>query len=265
MRAGRNIKAFRGIFILCFLFSVVCYLFLACDVIGGDVETMRLKLKLTVTFEANGGTPEPPEQKVVSGGKISAPPEMSKTGYTFDAWYKEAALNGKWNFTADTVKSNIKLYAKWNDIRPDGFTITFESNGGSVVPDLKVTSGGTVSRPPDPSRTGWVFSNWYTDRELTNVYNFSAPVISGFVLYASWVAPGTPRYIVSFNGNGGSSPDSQQVYEGERPFRPADPIRDGYAFNNWFLDTGFNVRFEFTVPIVRHTDLCPLDTRNGYI
>ena len=58
-RAGRNIRAFCGILIPCFTVYVVCYLFLACHVIGGDVETMRPKPKLTVTFEANGGMPEP--------------------------------------------------------------------------------------------------------------------------------------------------------------------------------------------------------------
>jgi len=52
----------------------------------------------TVTFNANGGTPQPEAQKVTEGGKASEPQGLSKEGYTLDGWYKEAAFANKWNF-----------------------------------------------------------------------------------------------------------------------------------------------------------------------
>jgi uncharacterized repeat protein (TIGR02543 family) len=67
----------------------------------------------TIAFEADGGTPAPADQNVENGGKATQPAAMTKTGYTFGGWYKEAAFTNLWNFTADTVSSNITLYAKW--------------------------------------------------------------------------------------------------------------------------------------------------------
>jgi hypothetical protein len=45
----------------------------------------------TVTFETNGGTPAPVDQNVAEGGKATAPAAMTKSGYTFGGWHREAA------------------------------------------------------------------------------------------------------------------------------------------------------------------------------
>ena len=47
------------------------------------------------------------------GTKITSPEAPTYAGFTFDGWYKEAALENKWNFTTDIVKADITLYAKW--------------------------------------------------------------------------------------------------------------------------------------------------------
>jgi len=67
----------------------------------------------TVTFNANGGTPQPEAQKVTEGGKASELQGLSKDGYTLDGWYKETAFANKWNFAEDTVTADITLNAKW--------------------------------------------------------------------------------------------------------------------------------------------------------
>jgi len=69
----------------------------------------------TVEFEANGGSPAPSLQTIAQGGKVGMPPAITKTGYVFGGWYKEADCTNKWDFNADTVSGNIKLYAKWNN------------------------------------------------------------------------------------------------------------------------------------------------------
>jgi uncharacterized repeat protein (TIGR02543 family) len=67
----------------------------------------------TVSFEANGGTPAPAAQIVAGGGKVMTPAAMTKPGYTFIAWYREAGLINQWNFATDTVTEDMTLYAKW--------------------------------------------------------------------------------------------------------------------------------------------------------
>jgi uncharacterized repeat protein (TIGR02543 family) len=72
----------------------------------------------TVTFNANGGTflsEGSKETVVVSGGKVTEPSGVTKAGCTLEGWYREAECATRWNFGADTVTSNITLYAKWTE------------------------------------------------------------------------------------------------------------------------------------------------------
>lgn len=67
----------------------------------------------TVTFKSNGGTAVE-KQIVKSGAKISEPVQPTRSGYTFDGWYKDAKLTEKWNFEKDTASENVTLFAKWD-------------------------------------------------------------------------------------------------------------------------------------------------------
>lgn len=71
------------------------------------------KYVCTVTYETNGGS-SITAATVDQGSKLTAPTAPTKSGYTFDAWYKDKDLKTKWNFSSDTVTENITLYAKWN-------------------------------------------------------------------------------------------------------------------------------------------------------
>ena len=68
----------------------------------------------TVTFESNGGSSVSQISNVTSGSTISAPTAPTKTNYVFDGWYKESTLTTAWDFSNDTVTSDIILYAKWS-------------------------------------------------------------------------------------------------------------------------------------------------------
>ena len=69
-----------------------------------------------VLFAANGGTPVPDQQTILNGGKVNVPALMTKSGYTFDGWYRENTFTTKWDFGIDTVTANITLYAHWDPI-----------------------------------------------------------------------------------------------------------------------------------------------------
>ena len=78
--------------------------------------------------------------------------------------------------------------------------LTFNSNGGSQVPDQTILLHGTAVKPANPTRNGFAFDGWYSDPELKNLYNFATPVIGILTLHAKWYEIHT----VSFNANGGS-------------------------------------------------------------
>ena len=66
-----------------------------------------------VQFNSMGGTPVQ-SQSVADGGKATEPTAPTKTGKTFGGWYSDLDLTVAWDFTTDTVDSDMMLYAKWS-------------------------------------------------------------------------------------------------------------------------------------------------------
>ena len=66
------------------------------------------------------------------------------------------------------------------------YTITFNSLGGSSVPNQTVSPDGKATPPADPTRTGHLFEAWYTDINCTSVWDFNATVTGDMTLYAKW-------------------------------------------------------------------------------
>ncbi len=73
------------------------------------------------------------------------------------------------------------------------FAVDFETNGGSRIDSVKVNEGETLTEPSAPEKVGFEFAGWYSDRELTEKYDFSAKVTASFTLYAKWVKKGTAQ------------------------------------------------------------------------
>lgn len=69
---------------------------------------------------------------------------------------------------------------------PANYTITFESNGGSVVAKQTVVAGAKAAKPASPSKDGYILVGWFSDKELSKEYNFDTAVNSSFTLYAKW-------------------------------------------------------------------------------
>jgi len=174
------------------------------------------------------------------------------TGYTFSGWARTST--GEVEFTdGQSVKNlntvageTITLYAVW--VASSNFwTVKFETYNGSAIGDAIVLRNTTVSRPvPDPTRTGYSsFSGWFTDEELTTVYNFSSIVIKDITLYAKW----TPiTYTVAYNKNAadaiGIMAVSSHTYDIEKNLNTKTFTYTGHAFVGWArLATG---AMEFT-------------------
>ena len=88
-------------------------------------------------------------------------------------------------------------------------TVTFDSNEGTAVDSQLVPVGGKVAKPADPTKKGYTFSGWFTDKDCTNAYDFDDPVDGTqpeFTLYAGWKAvPATVEPGTGDNGNNGNN------------------------------------------------------------
>jgi uncharacterized repeat protein (TIGR02543 family) len=138
-----------------------------------------------ITFNANGGTPAPVMQNINHGGVVTQPGAMTKTGNTFDGWFKEAGFTTSWNFATDTVIDDITLYAKWT---PVIYAVTFNADGGTPAPAQQdIAYGGTVTQPSAMTKTGYTFGGWYKEAAFTNTWNFATDTVTGnTILYAKW-------------------------------------------------------------------------------
>lgn len=66
------------------------------------------------------------------------------------------------------------------------YTVKFETNGASSVKSQKVSKNSTLDKPENPTKDGYIFDGWYTDKELMEEYDFTAKVTKSFTLCAKW-------------------------------------------------------------------------------
>lgn len=83
---------------------------------------------------------------------------------------------------------------------PTLYTVTFDSNGGSAVPDQGVYAGEKITEPGDPTRGGYTFVAWYKEEGLTTEWKFDTDTVSSNItLYAKWeFAPATSDEYFSY-------------------------------------------------------------------
>ena len=73
------------------------------------------------------------------------------------------------------------------DLRNPGFTITFDSNGGSDIAPQNQMYGDLLDVPDDPTREGYEFSGWYLDPACDEMWDEDTDIIeTDITLYAGW-------------------------------------------------------------------------------
>ncbi|HUM84076.1 MAG TPA: InlB B-repeat-containing protein [Lachnospiraceae bacterium] len=73
--------------------------------------------------------------------------------------------------------------------------IMYESNGGTSVNPAYVLSGGKTVAPTAPTRTGYSFDGWYSDKGLTTSFTFGQELTGNITVYAKWTEA-TTNYTV---------------------------------------------------------------------
>ena len=69
------------------------------------------------------------------------------------------------------------------------YTVTFNTDGGSAVPDQKVEEGKKVSKPANPTKAGYTFVAWYRNSAKTTQWNFDTDTVTANItLYAKWTS-----------------------------------------------------------------------------
>lgn len=134
-----------------------------------------------------------------------------------DATYSVTNTDGTVVYFTDAQAAND--YAKESGAQAPvvlKVTVNFDSNQGTAVDSQLVAVGDKVAKPADPTKKGYTFSGWFTDKDCTKAYHFDAAVDNTqpeFTLYAGWkaAAPSTVQPGAGDNGNNSSANASVNV------------------------------------------------------
>ena len=195
-----------------------------------------------VSFSTGEDTISVEDQAVTYPAAVTRPKDPTRRGYTFGGWYTDEACTNAYDFTMPVTKDMI-LYAKWTI---NTYTVSFDSVGGSSV-DVETADYETpVTKPEDPTKTGYTFGGWYTDEACTNAYDFSQPVTKDMTLHAKWTIN---THTVTFDSLEGSPVDVETADYGTPVTKPEDPTKTGYTFGGWYTDEACTKAYDFATPV----------------
>lgn len=116
-----------------------------------------------------------------------------------------------------------------------GYTVTFDSQGGTEVKSQKLKYGDTVSEPEEPVRQGYEFAGWYTESGVLKWYFPEASVEGDITLYAHWdPAQITVKFDLDGGSIGGKEEIEPQQVTFEEPYGELPvPEKAGCRFAGW--------------------------------
>ena len=122
-------------------------------------------------MEETGKTPETQEEKI--------PP--------FRGVYRHVKISVKALDCVIVACIAVILLVVALEMRNPGFTITFDSKGGTDVASQNQMYGELLDVPEPPTREGYEFTGWYTDTACFALWNVEERTIeTDMTLYAGW-------------------------------------------------------------------------------
>lgn len=186
---------------------------------GGTYTATWAINQYTITFDTQGGS----EISAITqdyNTAVTAPKKPTKTGYTFT----------KWDKTIPTVMppENMTITAVW---AANSYQIKWETDSGNFA-TTNAKYGSTIALPGAPSKTGYTFDGWWTEKTGGNrITDTTVYVTDGpSTYYAHWKIN---QYTISFLDTDGSVLHTIKQDYGTSVTVPNDPTKTGYTFTGW--------------------------------
>jgi len=94
---------------------------------------------------------------VLYGDPAAAPADPVRTGSVFGGWFRDAGYTLPWDFSADTVYSDVDLYAQW---RLEKYAVVYNISGGGVIDGPDSVEYGVAAHVKGIPSKGYVFDHW---------------------------------------------------------------------------------------------------------
>jgi uncharacterized repeat protein (TIGR02543 family) len=158
------------------------------------------------------------------------------------------------------------MHAQWQAGAPTQYTLAFNTHGGSAVAAITRNEGTQVSKPADPTRSGYSFTGWFSAETGGTAYTAWPYTLTGNItMHAQWVI----AYTVTFHSAGGSpAPGPQFVATGETASQPGPMTKAApeglytgtvdldtlVTFDGWY-NAAYTTKYTFTAPVTGNLDL----------
>ena len=186
-------------------------------------------IEYTITLDTSGGNALDAISYAVTSSPITLPTPV-RTGYTFLGWTGEGITTPQTSVIIPKGSTGNKAYtANWQVIE---YTITLDTNGGSVVSPIKYTVEDTFTLPYI-LRLGYEFAGWTLDG--SGMLPFTPLIIypgtTGDLHYkAEWRLA---EYTITMDLDGGSGQEKVVYTITDEEFELPTPTRNGYEFVGW--------------------------------
>jgi len=182
----------------------------------------------TLTLDNEGTT----TTQSVNFAATPSDPATTRTGYSLAGWSDDDDSSAE--YAADLSdytmgSANDTIYAVWT---ANNNTVTFDSNGGSSVADSSFVTGGSLSAPTPPTRSGYTFAGWSATNGGGNLtFDYSPGVASDITLYANWTLVNS--YAEFTSANPGSGATTGKAFKNSGSVLPA---RTSWTIESWFYE-----------------------------
>jgi uncharacterized repeat protein (TIGR02543 family) len=178
---------------------------------------------------------------------LSRPADPIKPNYDFIGWSTDKSETALWDFTFDTVTSDLILHAVWKFSSEDTVycSLVFDTSGGQPIQSQSVVYDTCGDQPENPVKDGSIFWYWSTASKGGIKFDFSLPIVSDTTVYAQYYTE------VSFY-DGEALLATWQIPENSVVSEPV-PLTDHYGFDGWFTKEG--KLFDFALPILSSVEL----------
>lgn len=166
----------------------------------------------------------------------------AETGYYFLGWWDNAEGNGyavseSNPFQSGKLRKANATYVRNAVFAPYTYKVTLDANEGyTTTKSITVAYDGTYADLPEPTRTGYTFDGWYTDKNGGEKVEKTTTVkiLQDQTLYAHWTIN---TYTLTFDAatNGGScSPTSRRLNYGAQYGTLPNATKNGWEQIGWF-------------------------------
>lgn len=179
---------------------------------------------------------------IVKNGSTLKQPHITDGPYNVENYYKDEAMTQPFDWNAPiTANTTVYVnYAKHNVT----FYISANIDAVRTEPQKTIAYGTVIRQPEIKTPAGYTFDGFFSDREMTQPYDWSKPVQKDTVVYAKYSKTEIPStgedktqydFIIKSNVEEAKF-SSAKVASGTSVKEPTVNAPEGFAFDGFFKD-----------------------------